>query len=395
MSLSIINNLSLNNKYHQRTYPLKLNTTNTVKCAFSQSKLMTKSDFTSPHAYLKQLNLNNNIAFKSSSISNYLKSFLNKDVIGYEDEKDKITEILLDPFIESYRNKSQDVPASILLYGPEKNVMESFVSGISDMLEAMDNVQIINFSQLSPDDFIAILEKGLKEAKKYNEKTGRRSIFYLSNPEKILGMTYNQAKRLMDFTYNDDEINILKSNERCIDYVPYFKSLLDSCSKSAESGGYGLTFLLSTDSPHLIHPDLRKGKMEKIEIPRLDDNKSGLTFFYLLYDDSNKLINTLKNNPENVNIINKIENLGIDKLDDERGALILEFCRSNPELGAYSYKDLDNIVRNIFKRILSEENDEPEMSILANELLSTKRSYPYEEIIRQDKISGTVSNKNT
>lgn len=344
-------------------------------------------------SYLKQINLNNNISFKSSPISNYIKSYLNKNVIGYDEEKDKIINILLGPFLESYRNSSVEVPASVLLYGPEKEIMETFSRNISYMLDDLDNVKIIDFSDLPEDQFMPVLLRGLKQAKEYNQKTGRRSIFYLSNPEKFLSMTENQAKRLVKFPYNDEDINILRSGNKNIDNVAYFKSLLDICSKSAECGGYGLTFLLSTNSPHLLHPDLRKGKMDKIEIPRLKDKKVGINLFYILYNYTNNLINLLKDNPDNSKIIEKIKNLELDKFDTEKGALFVQFCCENPELGALSYKDLSDIVYDTCHKIMYEDNNEPEMAIFAKELAYKKRTFSPKDVVRQNQISNIISNK--
>ena len=177
MSITKISNISVNNCSQVKKQSFSKTTENIQNGYLTGTNTQASLKKVPYISYLKQINLNNNISFKSSQISNYIKLYLNKNIVGYDEEKDKIINIFLGPFLESYRNSSVEVPASVLLYGPEKEIMETFSRNISYMLDDLDNVKIIDFSDLPEDQFMPVLQRGLKQAKEYNKKTGRRSIF--------------------------------------------------------------------------------------------------------------------------------------------------------------------------------------------------------------------------
>lgn len=176
--------------------------------------------------------------------------YFDKRIIGFTKEKSRFIKNFAEPFIESFKNSSIQVPNSVMLFGPEKRIVDCFADTAREIIYQNTGNKIFNLSNETNDYLLLNLPDILEQAKEYYNKTGKRTIIYLDNPEKFLSMTYNQAKRLVDFDYSEDDAALLKSVNN-IRNIEYFKSLLDNCSSTPNSRGYATTFLFTSNSPHL------------------------------------------------------------------------------------------------------------------------------------------------
>lgn len=96
-----------------------------------------------------------------------------------------------------------------MLFGPEKRIVDCFADTAREIIYQNTGNKIFNLSNETNDYLLLNLPDILEQAKEYYNKTGKRTIIYLDNPEKFLSMTYNQAKRLVDFDYSEDDAALL------------------------------------------------------------------------------------------------------------------------------------------------------------------------------------------
>ena len=336
--------------------------------------------------YLSQIN------FTSTATYNNVMQYFDKRIIGFTKEKSRFIKNFAEPFIESFKNSSIQVPNSVMLFGPEKRIVDCFADTAREIIYQNTGNKIFNLSNETNDYLLLNLPDILEQAKEYYNKTGKRTIIYLDNPEKFLSMTYNQAKRLVDFDYSEDDAALLKSVNN-IRNIEYFKSLLDNCSSTPNSRGYATTFLFTSNSPHLLHPDLRRGKVDKFEIPRQQDCENANILSEYIQKCKDDLTNT-QNYPDCfAEKIWQLEDLDKKSFTPENFSRINEICATDEQKGAFSLDDLYKTALTSCLKTLNPQNYSRGKEVLNYELQNAQRSFTPKMIIRQNKISNLVNNK--
>ena len=351
-----------------------------------KSHLTQNNEFVLLNQYLPQIN------FTGSETYNKVIQYFDKKIVGFSKEKDNLAKHFTEPFIESFKNTSIYIPNGVMLFGPENRLVECFANTTREIAYQTAGNKIFDLSNETNENFILKVRDILEQAKNYYNETGKRSIIYLNNIENFLGMTYNQAKKLVDFNYSIKEIEFLK-NSNNINNIEYFKSLLDNCASPPNSGGYGSTFLFISNFPHLIHPDFRKGKIDKFEIPRPQDNENANILIENITRCKDSLMN-IKDYPDCLaRKLNILEDLNKKNFTDNDYNEINKICKTDEQLGAFSYDDLYKIALKTSLKSINPKNSLSGKEVLYYELINTPRSYTPKMIIRQNKISNLVNNR--
>jgi hypothetical protein len=204
---------------------------------------------------------------------------LNSRIAGYSLERDQIERMFVEPLAKSKDNPNVKIPPAILLHGATGTGKTTFLNGIAE--QSKDYIRIIDMSNDTDagtfiKDFRKELEKARLEYLRENEKgerNGKRTILLINEAERVLGMSPTYAKSMLDFAMDEEDIATLeKYNNKEDDTISLFKSMLDHCSevpKDKDDKLRGaLTVFITTNYPHLIHPDLisRDGKLPYIAI---------------------------------------------------------------------------------------------------------------------------------
>ncbi len=324
----------------------------------------------------------NNLSFKGGITYKQSMALLNECILGYEKEKEQLTKILLEPLCIAAKNPSAPIPPSVLLCGSESFAINKLVSGINSGFNKIINCNISDISQTPPEKFISEVAQILQN----NAGAKNRHIVVLNNAEKYLGMNYNQAKRLLDFDYNNADKNILQSNNN-VEIIHYFKSLLDNCCLPQSQGGSGTVFLFTSQNPHLIHPDFGKSKMEKIYFSVPSNEQAFKLLFDLIEHNKKKLETKFAGQKNYQEIVEKLKTLDLESLskkqiDDIKGA-----CKVTEREGAFSYEDLNNIAANSCMRTIANKSGFSGSQCLDVELYCAERSIDPENLLRDRKIS--------
>lgn len=230
---------------------------------------------------------------KLKSIKDYIDTYDEQIIVNLElaldDEENSLynplpgyskqMDLIRSRFIDNIKMKNEliqpDVPGAIMLYG-DKQTTKIFVDKIKPEIGAekmyIQQPGIIN-------DFFSGIKSFIDEARRRFILTGVRSGIILENPEKYFSIGAKTASAF-GLNLNSTDKKILTENESDMSKVSFFKALLDNVSKLPEKGrdndsGAALTFIMPTENPHLIHPDLlkRDGKLTFLDlsIPR-DEN---------------------------------------------------------------------------------------------------------------------------
>lgn len=263
---------------------------------------------------LQLYKVNHKVSFKGQEVFNYSRQMLDRAVLGFEEQKDKLVTTFFEPFIEAFKNPTISTPPAILLHGLDLGVIQKFINGITS---GMNNLNLptcfLLNSNMPANEFVTTLSEGLKRFID-DAKNNMRFAVVINEPEKYIGMSENQARKLVDFDFDEEDKAILAANNNS-DNINYLKSLLDNCSRHPSEGGYGTTLIFATDKPHLIHPDLRKGKVERVEIGRISDKEIGITLLNIVEQVRGQfqaeIQNKYDNNPvmlARLNTLNPINN---------------------------------------------------------------------------------------
>ena len=249
---------------------------------------------------------------------------LDDRIAGYEYEKDQIKKMYVEPLIKSME-KSGDVadsiyiPPAILLHGATGTGKSEIINAIGAQFSDMAKVENMS-NDIHAENFLKELEKHKHEArKKYLEKDSdgnikkTRTILLINEAEKYLSMTPTEAKLLYgEGVFDESDFELMENYSNEPKYINEFKSLLDSCSEAPrdinDKSRAATTFFITTNYPHIIHPDLlsRNGKMPYIAInPASDLNIEAVLKHY--FKRSHDVIERLK--------VTK-DPKGIDELED-------------------------------------------------------------------------------
>ena len=371
MKITAINNINKNIQYRNNNY-------NSVSVKYENTKNLTKDEFI--HKSVKP----HNPSFKGSDAYKFVMYNLENGFLGYTKEKAKLAQSFLVPFVESIRNPEIPVPPSILLHGSETNVINNIINRINYILSPLP-YDVVKLVKTSKEDFFANI-KNLLNAHQISSQQGRyRFITVIDEPENHLGMTYTQAKRLLNLNFTPEDIKILNENNDNVDNINYLKSLLDNCSKPAADRVYATSFIFTSKNPHLIHPDFRKGKMEKIGFNRPED--AGVVFLNMIKSHKEAIENLVTEDPTKIYYKNRLKNVNLEDLSIQQIDEIRNFFEPNYPKGAFSYGDIRNLTFDTFSTIIKNDERVPWVDCLYATLNNSKRSYTPEQVVRQMEIS--------
>lgn len=296
-------------------------------------------------------------------------------IAGYLNEKEDIATKFVQKLAKSKDDPLTDVPGCVILYGPTGTGKTTFLNGIKD--QSKDYAEVIDISTiLSGGGFKSILDRILKDAKVRYTKTQKRTILLMNDAEKIFAINKTDAQ-VFGIKLDDADNNMLDAYGNNTDKVAHFKALLDDVSKTPEEGKLdesnksATTFFITTNYPHLIHPDIlsREGKATKIPIGLAKDFNLGevLRFYFEKMNNVADKIKGFKHNPdykeaidglsgitekgrENIKIM--IENGTVDSLRVDYNNMpyeqIAKHLNPNKTEGAYSNDGLRVISQNAF-----------------------------------------------
>ncbi len=371
MKITGINNINRNIQYRKSNY-------NSGSVKAENPKNLTKDEFINK-------SVKSDIpSFKGGDPYKFIMYNLEDGFLGYSKQKDTLAKKFLVPFIESLKNPEISIPPSILLHGPETNVINNIINKIKDMLSPLP-YDVVKLVKTSKKDFLPNIKDLLNTHKATSQRERYRFIAVVEEPEKYLGMTYTQAKRLLNFNFTPEDIKILNENSDNFDNINYFKSLLDECSKPAAKGGYATSFVFSSKNPHLIHPDFRKGKIEKIGFYRPED--AGTMLLNMIKYQKEYIENIKTNDPIAIYKQNRLKNINLDDLSMQQINEIRNFFDVNYPQGAYSYDDIINLTFDTFDTILYNDPKVPWVNCLYAVLHNKARSYTPEQVVRQMEIA--------
>lgn len=204
---------------------------------------------------------------------------LNDRIAGYDYEKDQITTKFIDPLAASLRDPDVKVPAAVLLHGATGTGKTTFLRGIGEQCSGYAKV-IDMSSDIGAEDFQREIRNHMKDARaryfeigENNQPKRTRTILLINEAEKFLSMTPSEANILYgENIFDDMDIEYMDNYGQSAEYINQFKSLLDTCSEAPnninDTGRGALTVFITSNYPHLIHPDLlsRDEKMPFIAI---------------------------------------------------------------------------------------------------------------------------------
>jgi len=333
-------------------------------------------------------------SFESEDITK--REFYNL-VHGYRSDKEEFYDSYLKPLFSI--NDSIDAKASILLCGPDKSVLYRFCSGVNGIAK----YQGLNFVDMSKDieddSFIQKLKSQLEENKEYYNHNEKRSIIFIDSPEKFLGMNTADAKSRTNIDFDEVDMSILSASKNA-ETIAQFKTLLDNCHHlpNDKIPGYATTFIFNSTNPHLIHPDLRDGKMSKMYI----DLPKGKNLTQMLIDQlenaKNIVMMHLKqqfaiqniNSEALQNCTEKIKNMEIHE-DNIASCLLNVFTSPNQFIGGYSGISLNDTIFKACVKTMELPYPIPFVTVLANILSNTPRDISPQQIIKHNKIKDSIS----
>ncbi len=240
------------------------------------------------------------------------KGGLTDRIAGYEEEKGEINAKFVQLLAKSKEDYTTEVPSAILLYGPTGTGKTTFLHGIMD--QSKDYAYFVDLSSFkTAASFKKMLDDSLMKADKRFREENKRTVILLNDAEDIFTVSEAEAK-ILGVTLDGQDRTIINASHNSFENVSNFKQLLDTVSKvpdgNQEGGRHATTFFITTNYPHLIHPDLlsREGKMTKIAIGLAKDNNIAevLRFYFKEMENVSQRLRELKNNPDYENFIDSI-----------------------------------------------------------------------------------------
>ena len=184
---------------------------------------------------------NNLITFKGNEIQ--LRSFRETST---KPQEDKLAEMLT-------IKENKDIPSLILLYSEDDKKSSEFLNRIS----TRTNSRIVEL-ETDSDNYAADTYKVLKNSRENYLNNGKRTLIYVKNSDLLFS----------DLKINHESISMMKS-------------WLDSCAKEPVDNmqnTYGATFIIQTDNPKAISPELLQkegfGGVIDVKISSVEDIKN-------------------------------------------------------------------------------------------------------------------------
>jgi len=321
-------------------------------------------------------------------------------IAGYQKEKDEIATKFVQKLAKSKDDATTDVPGCVILYGPLGTGKTTMLNGIGE--QSKDCAEVVDLTnKLNGTGWKMMLDRFLDAAKDRYTDTKKRTIFLLNDAEKILSINKTDAPTL-GIKLDSSDLNWLDAYGSNSEKISYFKSLLDDVSKIPDkdktaSNKSAATFFITTNYPHLIHPDIlsREGKATKIHVGLASDFNLGevLRFYFQKMNNVADQIKAFKHNPDykeaidglagitdkgRENIKKMIENGTIDNLHvDYLNMPYEQLAKSinpNKTEGAYHNDGLRVIARDAFSDYLEKNPAEDDYrDSFFKVLINTKR----------------------
>lgn len=308
---------------------------------------------------------------------------VNDRIAGYQSVKDEINSKFVQALAKSKTDKDADVPPAVLLYGPTGTGKTTFLNGIRDQAREGGYAEVVDISSaLKGRDFEGTLNVFLDRAKERFFNEHKRTIFLMNDAEKIFAINEKDAP-LLGITLDEMDKEMLHAYGNNMDIISTFKALLDDVSKNPPDTEYkgprsASTFFITTNYPHLIHPDLltREGKVTKIAVGLADDYNLGevLRFYFEKMNDVADKIKAFKGDPNyreainsivgftdkgRANVLKMLEDGTIDKLHVDYENMpyeqIAKTINPNTKEGAFSNDGLRVICQNAFLDYLEQD----------------------------------------
>ena len=227
------------------------------------------------------------------------KGGVNSRIAGYQDVKDEIGTKFVQKLAKSKTDSATDVPGCVILYGPTGTGKTTLLNGIAD--QSKEHADVVDISALQGRPrFFENLRPILDDAKDRYTNTGKRTILLLNDAEQLLSINKSDAPGL-GIKLDENDANMLEAYGNNTGNVATFKSMLDDIaqvpakSEPKTSNKSAATFFVTTNYPHLIHPDIlsREGKATKIAVGLASGhNLAEVLRFY--FEKMNKVADTIK-----------------------------------------------------------------------------------------------------
>lgn len=347
----------------------------------------------------------NNTQEAQNAINNMLMGHggLEDRIAGYGTEKSKVTRMLINPINNSKTDPNVKVPSAIMLYGATGTGKTTFLDAVA---EQAGNIRVDNMTdETDSAKLVNDFNRKLQVARdKYLEEVngkpkGTRTLLLINEAEKILAMTPEYAKEHLEYPLTESDIAQLETYNGYTELaknVNFFKGFLDHCSQvpkdvkdDKERGA--LTVFITTNYPHLIHPDLltRDGKLPYIALyPASGSNiEAVLKHYTRLNSEALEAVKTLKDD-KSIDLLSGIsqeakEILKQYKKEGKLGELsininsipydkISAFYKPSKAQGAFSNDRYRKISEDAFVKYL-ENPDRPYNTHFLNVLMREKR----------------------
>lgn len=340
----------------------------------------------------------NNTQEAQNAINNMLngRGGLEDRIAGYGMEKSKITRMLINPINNAKTDPNVKVPSAIMLYGATGTGKTTFLDAVA---EQSGDIRIDNMTdETDSNALVRDFQKRLKVARDKYLASGVRTLLLINEAEKILAMTPEYAREHLEYPLTESDMAQLETYNGYTELaknVNHFKGFFDHCSQvpnndKDESRG-ALTVFITTNYPHLIHPDLltRDGKLPYIALyPASGSNIEAVIKHYTrLNSQALEAMKTLKDD-KSIDLLSGIsqeakEILKQYKKEGKLGELsinidsipydkISEFYKPSKAQGAFSNDRYRKISEDAFVKYL-ENPDRPYNTHFLNVLMREKR----------------------